>query len=168
MNLGLKRSLYCWRVCFCLTRPLWEFEPGLVVPALFPPPVPLKLIGGLGFSFTGFSAGGFFPADPEGFPADPDDAVVLAVSCSTACKFLALAAEAVAGPAVLPMGTLAFGAFSGVECLTLNVLFCCARPLTPIPTNTTTTANENLIFFLDPLLRSPAVTHAPELRDTYR
>ena len=118
-------------------------------------------------SFTGFSAGGFFPADPEGFPADPDDAVVLAVSCSTACKFLALAEEAVAGPAVLPMGALAFGAFSGVECLTLNVLFCCAKPLTPIPTNTTTTANENLIFFLDPLLDPLPVTHAPELRDTY-
>jgi hypothetical protein len=84
-----------------------------------------------------------------------------------ACKFLALAEEGVAGPAVLPMGALAFGAFSGVECLTLNVLFCCATPLTPIPTNTTTTANENLIFFLDPLLDPLPVTHAPELRDAY-
>jgi hypothetical protein len=49
----------------------------------------------------------------------------------------------------------------------LNVLFCCARPLTPMPTNTTTTANENLIFFLDPLLDPLPVTHAPELRDAY-
>jgi len=63
---------------------------------------------------------------------------------------LALAAEAVVGPVVLPMGSLGFDAFSGTECLTLNVLLCCARLLTLIPTSTAVTANENLIFFLIP------------------
>ena len=65
------------------------------------------------------------------------------------------------------MGSLGFDAFSGTECLTFNVLLCCARLLTLIPTSTAVTANENLIFFLDPLLDPLPVTHAPELRDAY-
>jgi hypothetical protein len=60
---------------------------------------------------------------------------------------LELLAEAVAGLAVLPMGALFFGAFSGAERLTLNVSLCCANPLTLIPKSTTAIANENLIFF---------------------
>lgn len=73
MNLALRRSVYCWPVCFCLTRVFWVFAPGLVILGVFPPPVSPKLIGGLGLSFTGFSAGAVF------FPGDADGAVVLAV-----------------------------------------------------------------------------------------
>jgi hypothetical protein len=63
----------------------------------------------------------------------------------------------------LPMGSLGFDAFSGTECLTFNVLLCCARLLTLIPTSTAVTANENLIFFLGPL----PVIQAAGLPNTY-
>jgi len=53
------------------------------------------------------------------------------------------------------MGALGFDAFSGAECLTLNVSLCCAKTLTLIPTSMTVTANENLIF-LDPLPAIPS------------
>jgi hypothetical protein len=115
----------------------------LVIPAFLPPPVPPKLIGGFGLSFTGFS-----PAEVPGvlFLAGPDDAEPFAALCrSKLCNSLALAAEAVVGVAVMPMGALFFGAFSGAERLALTVLLCCASPLTPIPTNTIATANEDLI-----------------------
>jgi hypothetical protein len=121
---------------------LYGFGPWLVIPAFLPPPVPPKLIGGFGLSFTGFS-----PAEAPGvLLAGRDDAELFAALCrSTLCNSLALAAEAVAGVAVIPMGALFLGAFSGAERLALSVLLCCANPLTPIPTNTIATANENLI-----------------------
>ena len=129
-----------------LSRPLYGFAPWLVIPALLLPPVPPKLIGGFGLSFTGFS-----PAEVPVvfFLADRDVAEPFALWCSRLCNSLELAPAAVAGLAVAPMGALFFGAFAGAErfaLFALTVLFCCAKPLTLIPTKTTPTANENLIF----------------------
>jgi hypothetical protein len=75
----------------------------------------------------------------------------LAVWRSKVCKSLELAVEEAAGlAAVLPMVALFFGAFSGAERLTLNVLFCWANPLRLMPTSTTGTDHQYLIF--NPLL----------------
>src|SRR5271156_5233641 len=68
-----------------------------------------------------------------------------------ACKSLALAPpEFVAEAAALPVGMASgFAFFSGGKLLTLKAAsLCCAKPLALIPTITTATANENLIFLI--------------------
>src|SRR5208282_5240387 len=104
----------------------------LVIPAVLGaplPPVPPKLVGGVGLSLTSVGFCVLFAADRGGTEA-------LAVLGCKFCKSLVVEEEAVAGPGVLAMDTLLCGAFSGAECLTLKVSFCCATTLTLIPTTT--------------------------------
>jgi hypothetical protein len=135
----------------------------LVIPAFLPPPVVAKLIGGFGLSLIGFSA-----AEVPGvlFLADRDGAELFALWRSKLCNSLELAPAAVAGLAVVPMGALFFAAFGGAERLTLYVLFCCPKPLALMPTSTTATANETLIF-KNPQFFARGTLSARELRATY-
>src|ERR1700678_589458 len=155
-----KPNFYWWPALppppFFLSRPWKELALLFVAPGplLFPPPEPLRLIDGLDFSFTGFSAGAFFA--PLRAPA------VLTLWCSVFCSALALA-EAVEPVLVLIGGTVLRAGFSRVG-LTLKALPCCwAHPPTLIPTTATATTSENLIIDESPV----PISQARQLRATY-
>lgn len=90
-------------------------------PGFLAPPVPPKLIGGLGLSFAvfGTDAACDFRAAVRAWVG------VLALFCSMLCRSFEVAAEEVPAVPVLVGGTVLFGALSDAVLLTFSVLCGC-------------------------------------------